>query len=87
MWILGTMETLIIDMKKKYYKNQKRKVREEKRLNSLKYIIKNKLNMKRREYRINEYKLLADGRRVKVDTRVIISLTIEEAKKRGLIEE
>ena len=74
-------------MKKKYYKNQKRKVREEKRLNSLKYIIKNKLNMKRREYRINEYKLLADGRRVKVDTRVIISLTIEEAKKRGLIEE
>ena len=45
------------------------------------------IDMKRKKYWIDEYKKLANGKKLKVDTKVVISLTVEEARKRGLIEE
>ena len=53
--------------------------------NRLKRIIKNKSTMKRRVYKINEKVLMSNGEYKKMDTKIVFTMTKEEALRTGFI--
>lgn len=91
MWTLGSKvqefdSTSLIDDMKKQHKKVKESRRSRSRRN-LKQLLKNKINMRVKKYKIKERVRMYDGTYQTMDTKYVITLTIEEARQRGLIEE
>lgn len=91
MWTLGSKvrefdsTSLIDDMKKQY-----KKVKESRRSRSrryLKQLLKNKIKMKRREYKVRERVKISNGKYKNIDTVVVFTMTREEAIRTGFIRE
>ena len=70
----------------KYHRKNNTRLLSRVKQNNLKQILYGK-DMKTKKYNIKKRVRMYDGTYQNMDTKYVITLTIEEAKKRGLIEE